>query len=112
VPRICRADRLVKTHWRRNRVCIRGAVPADVVRFPRRDQQRPDNDIVSWSIDFGDGTSTSGNWSTEPPAVITHTYAGFAVISGMPSVTLTVIDGAGQSATDTMTMFVVDVSPD
>jgi hypothetical protein len=30
----------------------------------------------------------------------------------MPSVTLTVIDGAGQSATDTMTMFVVDVSPD
>jgi hypothetical protein len=72
----------------------------------------PDNDIVSWSIDFGDGTSTSGNWSTEPPAVITHTYAGFAVLSGMPSVTLTVIDGAGQSATDTMTMFVVDVSPD
>ena len=27
----------------------------------------PDNDIVSWSIDFGDGTSTSGSWTTEPP---------------------------------------------
>ena len=72
----------------------------------------PDNDIVIWSIDFGDGTSTSGNWSTESPAMIAHTYAGFDVLGGMPAVTLTVTDGAGQSATDTMTMFVVDVSPD
>ena len=72
----------------------------------------PDNDIVGWSIDFGDGTSTSGNWSTEPPTVVTHTYAGFDVLSGMPSATLTVIDGTGESATDTLTLFVVDITPD
>jgi hypothetical protein len=72
----------------------------------------PNNDIVSWSIDFGDGTSTSGNWLTEPPTVITHIYAGIDVLHGMPSVTLTVVDGAGQSSTDTLTLFVVDVTPD
>lgn len=72
----------------------------------------PDNDIVTWSIDFGDGTSTSGSWATEPPTAITHVYTGFDVLQGMPSVILTVTDGAGQSATDTLTLFIVDVSPD
>jgi hypothetical protein len=91
---------------------FQGPFPPMSFDFRGTSSSDPDNDIVNWSIDFGDGTSTSGSWSTEPPTVITHIYAGFGVLSGMPSVTLTVIDGAGHSATDTMTMFVVDVSPD
>ena len=37
----------------------------------------PDNDLASWSIDFGDGTSASGSWSTDPPTDVAHTYATF-----------------------------------
>jgi hypothetical protein len=34
----------------------------------------PDDDIVSWTLDFGDGTSTSGNWATNPPTEVSHTF--------------------------------------
>ena len=89
-----------------------GPFPPMSFDFRGTSSSDPDNDIVSWSIDFGDGTSTSGNWLTEPPTVITHVYAGFDVLQGMPSVTLTVTDGAGQSATNTLMLFVVDITPD
>ncbi len=79
----------------------------------------PDNDIATWSIDFGDGTSTSGNWSTNPPTEVTHDYSfidcvGFGTFN-FPSVcpvTLTVTDSAGQSDSDTMVMGHVDQTPD
>ena len=79
----------------------------------------PDGDLASWSLDFSDGTSVSGTWSS-PPAEVTHAYA-FAlggctgVFNGIPNicvVTLTVTDSAGQSATDVLPMGFVDVTPD
>ena len=77
----------------------------------------PDNDIASWSIDFGDGTSASGNWSTDPPTEVAHDYAfsncvGFGTSAGLCPVTLTVTDFAGQSDFDTMVMAQVDQTPD
>jgi hypothetical protein len=76
----------------------------------------PDGDIASWSIDFGDGTSLNGTWST-PPAQVSHEYArgpGGAVCgsSSMCVVTLTVTDSAGQSHSETIRMVFLDQSPD
>jgi hypothetical protein len=79
----------------------------------------PDGDLASWSLDFSDGTSVSGTWSS-PPAEVTHAYAPFlagctGVFNGIPNrcvVTLTVTDSAGQSASDTLPMVHVDQSPD
>ncbi len=79
----------------------------------------PDNDIASWSIDFGDGTSASGSWSTNPPTEITHDYSftncvgtdTFPFPSACP-VTLTVTDSAGQSDSDTIVMASLDLTPD
>jgi hypothetical protein len=78
-----------------------------------------DGDIVSWSLDFGDGTSASGTWST-PPAAVAHAYAPSgtsctAVVNGISNVcviTLTVTDASGQSDSDTMRMVFVDQTPD
>lgn len=78
----------------------------------------PDNDIATWSIDFGDGASASGSWSTDPPTEVGHTYATFGSCVGSGtfargcSVTLTVTDSVGQSDSDTMLMVHVDQSPD
>lgn len=81
----------------------------------------PDGDIASWSLDFGDGTSVSGAWSS-PPAELTHTYV-FEPVSGtyctgvggapyLCGVTLTVTDSAGQSDSETLLMAFIDQSPD
>jgi hypothetical protein len=74
----------------------------------------PDNDIVSWLIDFGDGTTASGHWGSEPPTAIVHDYGlDLASCGGGPCVvTLTVTDSAGQSDSDTMLLSRVDVTPD
>ncbi len=58
----------------------------------------PDGDITSWRIDFGDGTSTSGDWATNPPTEVSHEY----LIHLCPAcirapATLTVTDSAGHS---------------
>jgi hypothetical protein len=71
----------------------------------------PDGDIVSWSIDFGDGTSVSGNWNTNPPTEVSHEY----LIHNCPTctrdpATLTITDSAGQ--TDSDAQFVAHVYPD
>src|SRR5262245_60724761 len=69
----------------------------------------PDGDLASWTLDFGDGTSVSGDWSTGLPATIAHDYSrslGFGVV------TLTVTDSAGQSDTDVIRMVFVDMTPD
>jgi hypothetical protein len=65
----------------------------------------PEGDIVSWSIDFGDGTSTAGNWTANPPAELVHPYPPFPdAFNVSPTVTLTVTDSAGQSDSDAMTL--------
>ncbi len=86
--------------------------PAFTFTFRGTSSSDPDNDIVSWSIDFADSTSTIGNWLAQPPSEITHVYAGFDVLSELPAVTLTVMDAAGQSDMDTITLAVVDITPD
>ena len=74
-------------------------------------------DIASWSIDFGDGTSMNGAWST-PPSLVSHEYVPdpSGVVCGGPSsscvVTLTVTDSAGQSNSDTIQMVFLDQRPD
>jgi hypothetical protein len=76
-----------------------------------------DGDIASWSIDFGDGTSMNGAWTT-PPAEVAHEYlhspsgAVCGAQSSMCVVTLTVTDAAGQSASETIRMVFLDQSPD
>jgi PKD domain len=65
----------------------------------------PDGDIVSWSIDFGDGAVTGGSWTANPPAELAHTYPPFPEAFDIrPTVTLTVTDSAGQSDSDAMTL--------
>ena len=72
----------------------------------------PDDDIASWSLDFGDGTSVGGNWATSPPSGVSHEF----VTHYCPTcdhgefVTLTVTDSSGQ--TDSDTQFVHHVFPD
>jgi hypothetical protein len=61
----------------------------------------PDNDIVSWSIDFGDGTSVSGDWATNPPTEVSHEYQihHCPTCSREPAI-LTVTDSAGHTDSD------------
>jgi hypothetical protein len=61
----------------------------------------PANDITSWSIDLGDGTSVSGDWTTHPPTeiVVPMTWLQFP-----RTVTLTVTDSVGQSSSDAMSV--------
>ena len=61
----------------------------------------PDNDIVSWTLDFGDGSSTGGNWATSPPTEVSHLYQ----IHHCPNctrdpATLTVTDSSGLTDSD------------
>ncbi len=74
----------------------------------------PDGDITSWSLDFGDGTSTSGSWGTAPPTEIAHEYANSncRTIASRCVITLTVTDSAGQSHSDSIAMVFVDQTPD
>ena len=57
-----------------------------------------DGDLVSWSIDFGDGTIVSGSWAN-PPVEISHRYADGV---STHTVVLTVTDSAGQTTHDSM----------
>jgi hypothetical protein len=63
----------------------------------------PDGDTLTWSIDFGDGTSAGGSWTTEPPSELVHAYPPFPdAFAISPVVTLTVTDSAGQTDSDTL----------
>ena len=71
----------------------------------------PDGDIVLWSLDFGDGTSSGGSWAAEPPANLAHEYARDAC-GNICVITLTVTDSTGQSGSASIRMGFVDVTPD
>ena len=66
-----------------------------LVTFSTVGSTDPDDGIASWSLDFGDESSTSGTGT--PPASIQHTYTA----AGGYTATLTVTDVAGASDTDT-----------
>lgn len=76
----------------------------------------PDNDIVSWSLDFGDGTIVGGSWSADPPTGVFHDYGPDTTTCSGPLgacvVVLTVTDALGQSDSDTLLMGRVDQTPD
>jgi hypothetical protein len=72
----------------------------------------PDGDIVAWSLDFGDGTSTGGSWAAAPPVLVAHDYSVDACRSNVCVVTLTVNDSTGQSASSSIRMVYVDLTPD
>lgn len=71
----------------------------------------PDGDIVSWSLDFGDGTSVGGSWSENPPVEVAHPY-DHRCDGSICLVTLTVTDAAGQSGSVSMRMYFLDLTPD
>jgi hypothetical protein len=85
-------------------------------------QQRSDGDLANWTLDFGDGTSVSGDWSTGLPPEIVHEYTAAGIsncrgvdgngVSGVCVITLTVTDSAGQSDSDVIKMAFVDLTPD
>jgi hypothetical protein len=66
----------------------------------------PDGDITSWSIDFGDGTSTSGNWITNPPTEVSHEYSiHYCPTCSRGPAILTVTDSAGHTDSDALFVF-------
>ena len=71
----------------------------------------PDGDIILWTLDFGDGTSTGGSWAAAPPVQIAHEYDRFGCFD-ICVITLTVTDSTGQSDSVSLRMVFMDVSPD
>jgi hypothetical protein len=90
--------------------------PTITAAFRGTGSSDPDNDLTTWVLDFGDGTSASGSWSTDPPASVFHAYGPGTLSCSGPSgtcvVVLTVTDSAGQSESDTMLVTRVDQTPD
>ena len=70
---------------------LSGSAPFEV-RFDASASSDPDDGISSWTLDFGDGQSTSGNGA--PPASIVHTYSA----AGAFDAVLTVHDPSGNVA--------------
>ena len=72
----------------------------------------PDDDIRTWSLDFGDGTSVDGDWATNPPSEISHEFFTHycPTCEQGELITLTVTDSAGHSDSDAQ--FVYHQFPD
>ena len=89
-------------------------VPPETLSFSFRGTSStdPDNDVASWSIDFGDGSATSGSWATGSPGEIVHAYAAPFFGPNFPVVRLTVTDASGQSDSDLITLVGIDGTPD
>jgi hypothetical protein len=91
--------------------------PADTTTFTFRviGSSDPDGDLTTWTLDFGDGTSVTGNWSGLPVEIV-HDYRNGIVrcvgFLGTCAVTLTVTDSAGQSDSDVILMGWVDLTRD
>ena len=68
-----------------------------------------DGDIESWSIDFGDGTAAQGAWATSPPVDVGHL---FPFTGAFFTVTMTLVDATGLTASDTIVVCLADFTPD
>ena len=102
--------------WPDDRSCVDAVMPCEQIElysacrvtytFRGTSSTDPDNDITSWSLDFGDGTSLAGDWSTNPPTEISHEYLDWhcPTCSREPA-TLTVTDSAGQTDADAQFVF-------
>ena len=65
-----------------------------------------DGDLAIWYIDFGDGTSTSGNWITNPPTEVSHEYLiHYCPTCSRDPAILTVTDSAGHTDSDALFAF-------
>jgi hypothetical protein len=107
--------------WPDDQSCVDAVMPCEQIElysacrvtytFRGTSSTDPDNDITSWSLDFGDGTSLAGDWTTNPPTEISHEYLDrhCPTCSREPA-TLTVTDSAGQ--TDADAQFVYHTYPD
>jgi hypothetical protein len=82
------------------------------VEFRGTGSSDPDNNLTGWQLDFGDGTSTGGSWTADPPAAVSHTYSAPCVASLYCVVTLTVTDSGGLNDMDPITMGFIDQTPD
>lgn len=81
--------------------CGDGGVPCEItLTFRRTSSSDPETDLTSWSIAFDGVTSAGGAWA-DPPTEVSFSLAPFV----QHEVTLTVTDAAGQSDSDTMTVF-------
>ena len=97
--------------WPDDQSCVDHVMPCELVElysacrvtytFRGTSSTDPDNDIASWSLDFGDGTSVAGDWATNPPTEITHEYLDrhCPTCSREPA-TLAVTDSTGQTDTN------------
>ena len=64
------------------------------------------DDIVSWSIDFGDGSSVGGDWATNPPSEVSHEYLiHYCPTCTREPATLTVTDSAGHTSSNAQFAF-------
>ncbi|HEV2669791.1 MAG TPA: PKD domain-containing protein, partial [Gemmatimonadales bacterium] len=66
----------------------------------------PDNGPWNWTVDWGDGTSSSGAKSSPGSISPSHTYSGTALL-GSHLITVTVTDSVGASGSDSKTLHVV-----
>jgi large repetitive protein len=66
----------------------------------------PDNGPWRWTVDWGDGTSSSGASSSPGSISPSHTYSGIALL-GDHLITVTVTDSHDASGADSKTLKVV-----
>ena len=102
--------------WPDDQSCVDAVMPCEQIElysacrvtytFRGTSSTDPDNDLTSWSLDFGDGTSLAGDWTTNPPTEISHEYLDrhCPTCSREPA-TLTVTDSAGQTDADAQFVF-------
>jgi hypothetical protein len=66
----------------------------------------PDNGPWTYTIDWGDGSTSSGSRSTAGSFSVTHTYLGLSIL-GTHTIRVTITDSRGASGSDTKNLTVV-----
>jgi PKD domain-containing protein len=66
----------------------------------------PDNGPWTYTIDWGDGSTSSGNRSIAGSFSVTHTYLGLSIL-GTRTIRVTITDSRGASGSDTKNVTIV-----